>query len=180
MAIENRNLEPGTRLVARYRKEEWQAEVLDTDPATYALCGEQRLTNQAASYKSLSAAGSAVMGGINCNGWRFWSLEGEASTKAPRERKAKAAPKEKKPKAATAARTPRERKPKPTIDKSKVLHIIEALTGTWWCNACMDAFEAAVGAIPEICPSGHRADDPEFAIPVFAREFASGAVETEG
>ena len=31
-------------------------------------------------YPSLSAAGEAVMGGISCNGWRFWSL---ADTAAP-------------------------------------------------------------------------------------------------
>ena len=31
-------------------------------------------------YPSLSAAGEAVMGGISCNGWRFWSL---AETAAP-------------------------------------------------------------------------------------------------
>ncbi|HET7738334.1 MAG TPA: hypothetical protein VFK32_07155 [Tepidiformaceae bacterium] len=28
-------------------------------------------------YSSLSAAGSAVMDGVACNGWRFWSIDGE-------------------------------------------------------------------------------------------------------
>src|SRR3546814_1952134 len=66
-------------------------------------------------YKSPSAAGSAVMGGTACNGWRFWSLEGE-----------EAAPKERAPK---APNEPRAARPKPargtpaapTIDRKSVL-----------------------------------------------------------
>ena len=36
-------------------------------------------------FGSPSAAGSAVMGGISCNGWRFWSLAGERPTPRPAE-----------------------------------------------------------------------------------------------
>ena len=32
-------------------------------------------------FASLSAAGSAVMGGVACNGWRFWSVEGAEPAK---------------------------------------------------------------------------------------------------
>ncbi len=64
----------GTRLVARYKGVEHVAEVV-TDEAgktRYRLADGR-------TFKSPSAAGSAVMGGVACNGWRFWSLRGEAT-----------------------------------------------------------------------------------------------------
>jgi hypothetical protein len=60
-------------------------------------------------YGSPSAAGSAVMGGVSCNGWRWWSVEGaetkpKATAKATPKASTKATPKAKgaaKPKAKT-------------------------------------------------------------------------------
>ena len=77
MALENRKLEVGTKLVARYKKEEHQAEVVagEGDKTGIRLADGREFT-------SVSAAGSAVMGGVACNGWRFWSLEGELPAKA--------------------------------------------------------------------------------------------------
>lgn len=69
MPIEDRRLEPGMRLVATYKGRTYACTVgNDTDKPTFAL-------NDGRRFKSPSAAGSAVMGGIACNGWRFWSVE---------------------------------------------------------------------------------------------------------
>ncbi len=85
MPIENRNLEAGTRLVARYKKQDRTCEVVETaDGLRYRL-------DDGTEHKSPSSAGKAAMGGVACNGWRFWSLEGEQ--KPAREKKAKLAKK---------------------------------------------------------------------------------------
>ena len=82
MSIEDRNLKPGTVLVARYKKRDHRCDVVKGEGSrvVYRLEDGQE-------FKSPSAAGSAVMGGVACNGWRFWSLEGDlpepkAATKA--------------------------------------------------------------------------------------------------
>jgi hypothetical protein len=76
MSIEDRNLQPGTTLVARYKKEEHRAEVVEgkDGKVVYRLSDGREFT-------SPSAAGSAVMGGVACNGWRFWSVEGAEEAK---------------------------------------------------------------------------------------------------
>ena len=69
MAIEDRSLKPGTTLVAKYKGKEHTAEVIAGKDGTvrYRLADGH-------DFASPSAAGKAVMGGIACNGWRFWSL----------------------------------------------------------------------------------------------------------
>ena len=69
MPIENRDLKPGTRLVARYKKQEYRAEVVsgDGDKVCYRL-------NDGREFKSLSAVGTAITGKA-CNGWTFWSVD---------------------------------------------------------------------------------------------------------
>ena len=90
MPLENRNLEPGTKLVARYKKQDHRCEVVagEKGKILYRLADGREFT-------SPSAAGSGVMGGVACNGWRFWSLEGELAEaeaeKPKREAKGKAA-----------------------------------------------------------------------------------------
>ena len=79
MAIENRNLEPGTKLIAKYKKEEYRAEV---------VAGEQgkvkyRLTD-GREFKSPSAAGTAITSKA-CNGWAFWSVDPGDSPGEPEE-----------------------------------------------------------------------------------------------
>ena len=85
MALENRKLEVGTKLVARYKKEEHQAELVagEGDKTLIRLADGREFT-------SVSAAGSAVMGGVACNGWRFWSLEGAEEAKPAKPEKLKA------------------------------------------------------------------------------------------
>ncbi len=73
MPIENRNLEPGTKLVAPYKKETHRAEVVagEEGKVLYRLENGQE-------FKSLSAAGTAITGNA-CNGWRFWNVDTEAA-----------------------------------------------------------------------------------------------------
>ena len=143
MALENRNLEAGTRLVARYRGQTHSAEVVQTeDGLRYRLEGGRE-------FKSPSAAGSAVMGGVACNGWRFWSLEGQEP--APRERKPKE-PKEPKAKAKGKFRTIKKLPNQQGLEEGQV---------RYWCSACQKSFVVEDGQEPEACPEGHRNDDPD-------------------
>lgn len=140
MAIENRTLEAGTRLVARYKGTTYVATV--TADGKYEMDGKE--------YGSPSAAGSAVMDGKACNGWRFWSIEG--TEPAPRERKVK------EPK---APKEPRAKKPKPTsktvvqIKKTRKQETCPEGETSWFCSACMKGFCLPAGETPDACPEGH-------------------------
>ena len=73
MAIDGgmrKQLAGGMRLVAKYRKQQHTAEVVAGEDGNLRF----RLAD-GRDYSSPSAAGSAVMNGIACNGWRFWSLQ---------------------------------------------------------------------------------------------------------
>ena len=111
MSIEDRNLKPGTVLVGRHKKREHRCEVVagEGGKVAYRVGGRD--------YASPSAAGSAVMGGVSCNGWRFWSVEGtEPATKAARTRtSAKKAPAKAKAAAKPKGRARRSAKAKPAL-----------------------------------------------------------------
>jgi hypothetical protein len=162
MAITNRNLPVGTRLVADYKKTRYVCTVVaaeEGEGVLYALKDGKK-------FKSPSAAGSAVMGGTACNGWRFWTVEGEEPpAKEPRA---------KEPKAKAARREGAKAEKKPRKRSTKAFKLIEAMpdqTGVpegmarFWCHGCQDGFEAEDGKLPEQCPQGHRADDPELTAP---------------
>jgi type IV secretory pathway VirB10-like protein len=97
--IENRNLEAGTVLTARYKKEDRTCEVVQTDE------GLRYRLDDGTEHKSPSSAGKAAMGGVSCNGWRFWSLKGTEPAKKPT---AKKEPKAKEPKAEKPAKAEKE------------------------------------------------------------------------
>src|SRR3990172_10797041 len=83
MPLENRNLEPGTTLVARYKKAERTCEVVQTDE------GVRFRLDDGTEHRSPSSAGKQAMNGVACNGWRFWSLAGDLKpAKAAKEPKA--------------------------------------------------------------------------------------------
>jgi len=131
--------------VARYKKQEHTATVVEGEGG-----GLRYRLEDGREFKSPSAAGSAVMGGVACNGWRFWSLAGEAKAPAPKkERKtsAKAAPRTKK-----AAP-----KPQGFTRLSNGEGTAEG-TAKFFCDACMEAFEAAADNEPATCPKGHQPD----------------------
>ncbi len=134
MALEDRNLKPGTKLAARYKGEDYTAEVVEgEDGIRYRLADGRE-------FKSPSSAGSAIMDGKACNGWRFWSLA-EAGDKA------KKAPKKRHKKARTFGELPRvDDQPE---DESR-----------YYCEACADGFSlpSANGA-PKECPKGHKPEE---------------------
>jgi len=138
MALENRNLEAGTRLVARYKGQTYSAKVVQTEDGLRYRLEDGR------EFKSPSAAGSAVMGGVACNGWRFWSLEGQEP--APEERK--------EPKAKGKGRFR-------TIKKLPNQQGLEEGQVRYWCSACQKSFIVQDEQEPEACPEGHRNDDSE-------------------
>ena len=133
MAIEDRNLAPGTTLVARYKGKEYTVEVVETEQGLRYRLEDRR------EFKSPSSAGSAVMGGSACNGWRFWSVAGaEAEPKAaPRKKAANGKPK--------------------TNHANGLITRLE--DGRWFCSACQEPFEAPAGVEPQGCPKGHSPED---------------------
>jgi hypothetical protein len=155
MAITNRDLPVGTRLVADYKKQRFvcTVEAGEEGEVLYAL-------EEGKKFKSPSAAGSAVMGGTACNGWRFWNVEGAE----PPAKEVKPAAKKGGPKNGRKTRKPR-------TTSTKLIYAMPDQSGVpdgmarFWCNACMDSFEAEDGKLPTECPAGHKADDPEFTAP---------------
>ena len=142
MAIEDRNLTVGTRLVANYRKKVYVCMVDKAEEGEGILF---RLED-GKRYKSASAAASAVMGGKAVNGWRFWSVQGT------------------KPQGKEGGRE----KPETQAAKSKRLVYrvpnqkgIAEGQSRWFCRACMKGFVIEGDGQPEACPAGHRGDDPE-------------------
>src|SRR5512140_2911330 len=73
MTIENRDLPVGTKLVGTHKKTTYICEVVEIPGGgTRFQLEDGRLFN------SPSSAGKAVMNGVACNGWRFWSRADEA------------------------------------------------------------------------------------------------------
>ena len=71
-------LAAGTVLVAKYKGTEHRCEVVTGED------GKRRFRlADGREFKSPSSAGSAVMDGTACNGWRFWSLAEGATPAKP-------------------------------------------------------------------------------------------------
>ncbi|PKN83141.1 MAG: hypothetical protein CVU47_00630 [Chloroflexi bacterium HGW-Chloroflexi-9] len=71
-------LATGTEFVAKYKGTEHRCEVVTGED------GKRRFRlADGREFKSPSSAGSAVMGGTACNGWRFWSVAGASPTAKP-------------------------------------------------------------------------------------------------
>lgn len=81
MSIENRTLTTGDRFVATYRKERFVALYDQLEPKKpFTLDEGPRLVGDR--FSTLSDAGKKIMGGIACNGWRFFNRD-DGSTPAP-------------------------------------------------------------------------------------------------
>ncbi len=147
MPIENRNLNPGTRLVATYRKARYACIVSAGEDGKLVFTLEGGRT-----FSSPSAAGSAVMGGSACNGWKFWSVEGEppAATEASvKPGKAAAKPRAPKSKASGEHRA--------INPASSQEGAAEGMT-RFFCDSCMATFEHPTDqGAPDSCPQGHPA-----------------------
>jgi hypothetical protein len=113
MSIEDRNLKPGTVLKATYRKKEYRCDVAkgEGDKLVYRVSGKE--------YTSPSAAGSAVMGGVACNGWRFWTVEGTEKPKRERMTRPEGLAVEHAPKAKSAPKAKAATKPAKPATKAK-------------------------------------------------------------
>ena len=133
MPIEDRKMVAGTVLVARYKTQDRTCEVVETaDGLRYRL-------DDGTVHKSPSSAGKAAMGGVACNGWRFWSLQGTQQpksgpkAKADKAGKEPAAKKSEKTKAAKKSSKPNKNKAMPS----------DALYGCGECPATFVTIEAA-------------------------------------
>lgn len=142
MAIENRDLEPGTRLIATYKKQRVGAVTVEDGVKLTEVGQGFGVFDLDTVYRSLSAAGSALTGSA-CNGWRFWSLEADAPA-AP-------APKAKSKSGKLIRRTPNQQ----ALKEGQV---------RWFCNACMASFVLDGEDEPDACPQGHGVTDPEFSL----------------
>ena len=134
MPIENRNLEPGTVLTARYKKEERTCEVVQTDD------GLRYRLDDGTEHKSPSSAGKAAMEGVACNGWRFWTVQGtETPKRQPKpkaEKPAKASPKNKPAKTSKAAKKP----------AAKAMRA-KASDDSYGCGVCDETFPTQKAAV---------------------------------
>ena len=153
MPISNRNLPEGTTLKATFKKRVYTCSVKAGEDGRMIY----RLED-GTSHTSPSAAGSAVMGGTACNGWRFWGVAGgdeagdaTAAPPQPHERTTKVARPKSTPKVKQVRRVPNQRG-------------VPEGQARWFCSACMKGFLTEAVTPPETCPEGHtREVDDEFA-----------------
>ena len=154
MAIENRNLEPGAKLVARYKKKEYRAEVIEGEngKVRYQLQDGQN-------FKSLSAAGTAITSKA-CNGWAFWSME-EPTEAYPWADVADDEPEEVTPQAQESRLDGDLNQPEEKLLKFKRVPNRRGVPEghvRYYCNECSMSFMASAERKPENCPQGHRPD----------------------
>ncbi len=85
-ATQRKAMAAGQTLTAKYKGTEHTAEVVvgEGGKLLYRLADGRE-------FKSPSSAGSAVMGGTACNGWRFWSLAADATKTASKPAKPESA-----------------------------------------------------------------------------------------
>lgn len=139
MSIENRLLEPGTKLVGMHRKATYLCEVVTTAE------GEIRYQlTDGRQFKSPSSAARAVMNGVSANGWRFWSIASEESASSDH-----ALP--------PAPTSPRAGANKIRLQIKKVANQkgVEEGKARWFCSGCMKSFLLPTGQEPAACPEGH-------------------------
>jgi type IV secretory pathway VirB10-like protein len=133
MAIEDRDLKAGTVLTAKYKKAERSCEVVET------VEGLRYRLDDGTEHKSPSAAGKAAMGGVACNGWRFWSVAGtEPAPKPEAEKpvKAQKKPAAKKPQAKAAPK----KSAKAKSAKKPKAQRAAAKGDSYGCGACPETF----------------------------------------
>ena len=101
-ATQRKAIAAGQTLTAKYKGTQYAVEVVEGEGGKllYRL-GDGR------EFKSPSSAGSAVMGGSACNGWRFWSIDDGAPRPASKPAKVAAKPAAKKPAAKQPEKTER-------------------------------------------------------------------------
>jgi len=136
MPLENRSLEIGTVLHARYKGKERTCEVVQT------AAGLRYRLDDGREFASVSSAGKAAMNGVSCNGWRFWSSEGTEKSKrepdADRAAKAKRKPAAKKPANSKAARKTSAKTK--SAKNGKTIRAASNSGDSYGCGACAATF----------------------------------------
>ena len=142
MAIENRDLEAGTKLIAKYKKEEYRAEVVTEEAGKV----KYRLTD-GREFKSPSSAGTAITNKA-CNGWAFWSIEPDSAqtgSEEPETPEYEGTEDTEAPEQTAAAgfrRVPNQK----GVEEGQV---------RLYCDVCQKSFIALAGEPAETCPEGH-------------------------
>jgi hypothetical protein len=132
MPIANRELAAGTRLVARYKKQDRTCEVVESAD------GQRYRLDDRTEHRSPSSAGKAVTGGA-CNGWVFWSVEG--TEKPKREPKAKVEKAKKEPAAKKPAKTKSAAKKGAKTKSAKKGKASRAASdASYGCGVCSETF----------------------------------------
>jgi Protein of unknown function (DUF2924)/Restriction Enzyme Adenine Methylase Associated len=141
MPIENRNLEPGTVLTARYKGETHSCEVVQTEG------GLRYRAADGTEHRSPSSAGKAVTGGA-CNGWVFWSVEGtEAPKREPKAKADKPAKAKKEPAAEKPVKAKAAKKGKAKSAKKGKAHRAAASGDSFGCGVCPETFATQKKAV---------------------------------
>ena len=167
MAIENRNVEPGTKLIARYKKEEYRAEVVagEGGKAKFRLADGRE-------FKSPSSAGTAITGKA-CNGWAFWGLDHGASPEMESTTEAQTPTGETEDTTAEPPDSTEDSEPEPesTYVTAGEEFTNPAATPSFrrvpnqrgladgmvrlYCNTCQKSFTTAADQRVDACPAGH-------------------------
>ena len=166
MAIENRNLKPGTKLLGRYHKQSYSCEVVKNAE------GKLRYRLQdGREFKSPSAAGMAITGHA-CDGWVFWSIQTsetaqktDPENQAPTEQETEAAPTQEAEQTEKPTESVKETAPSATkADTKKTgVFLVPNQKGVperqirWFCRDCGKSFIASAVEIPGVCPAKHQA-----------------------
>lgn len=148
MAIENRNLEAGTRLVGRYKGKTTVC-LVEAGTEGQVLF---RLDGKDKTFTSLSAAATEITRGP-INGWKFWTVEGAEPLKASTMQKVAKGSK-------VAPQKAKRSRPKHCMIRphENQTELSEGET-RYWCDGCMASFTAFEE--PSQCANGHRVEDPE-------------------
>ncbi len=171
MPIENRNLEPGTRLVTIYKKETYRAEVIagEEGKVLYRL-------EDGREFKSLSAAGTALTGNA-CNGWRFWSVDTAAAPETESANQAEATTGEADGSIVEGQDAPEDSEPAPTYVSAGQEFAEPAASPSFrrvpnqkgvdegqvrlYCESCQKSFTTPADQPVETCPEGHSPGQSE-------------------
>ncbi|MFC1982000.1 hypothetical protein ACFLUN_00795 [Chloroflexota bacterium] len=152
MPIKDRNLKPGTHLLARYHKQSYSCEVTEGEGGKlrYHLADGRE-------FKSPSAAGMAITGHA-CDGWVFWSVETVTSASVPQPAEDSTVDTQQTPE--TTETLPsnggQQDEPKKGLFRTPNQKGVPAGQVRWYCHDCGKSFLAPTGQMPQTCPQGHQ------------------------
>jgi hypothetical protein len=166
MPIENRKLTPGTKLIARYKKENYHCELIEEEGKILFKLQDGR------EFKSPSAAGMAVTG-KSCNGWSFWSVQNpeqnkraDAKAETPQNTPAEAVQEATdaetaKPKEQTEGARVVKTDAKPEVKKTGIYKMKDQKgapegLARYFCYDCAEPFNAPITEKHPACPGKHQ------------------------